>query len=182
MTQEEYLRAEFKRFYPNASIQVYTNDEVIRVSVADPGFTRDDYYMEIGSDDDYYVFDAASGARITIPLMPEPAAPTPHTIDELGYDAFYEDWTYLLGNDTLSTGERICSASALRIAHEFLSQQDSTTVQRVSHEWDYHDLRLARAMIAGIRAQQGITGPDADALGQEDGLYATRQMDIWIFG
>jgi hypothetical protein len=42
---------------------------------------------------------------------------------------------------------------------------------------------LARAAIAGIRAQQGVFGPDADALGESEyGLMATRQIDIWIYG
>lgn len=104
------------------------------------------------------------------------------TIDENGADAYQEDWDWALGTDgKASNGQRVTTALALRIAADVLRSLDPIAPS-CTHPWTTRDLKLARAAISGVRAQQGVTGPDADFLGQPDGLMATHQIDIWIYG
>lgn len=74
MTPTEYLEAEFRRYFTDASAIVATfhDDETITVRVDYPGSEYvDEFHMEIGSDDDYFIFTNANGATITVPFMPE---------------------------------------------------------------------------------------------------------------
>ena len=76
MTQAEYIKSEFARYYPDADITVYVEDETIKVRVDhNPGalpMVVVNFRCNIGSDDDYYVFsDDHRGQYITIPLQPE---------------------------------------------------------------------------------------------------------------
>lgn len=71
MTQEEYLEAEFRRYFPAAdNIDVLPDeDETITVKVYTPEGTSWDFFMEIGSDDDWYEFLDPTGVILTIPLQ-----------------------------------------------------------------------------------------------------------------
>lgn len=76
MTQSEYLEAEFRRYFPDAEnikATVHDTDEAIHVDVYTMGGAHvQPFYMEIGSDDDYYVFtNTVSGAIITVPFHEE---------------------------------------------------------------------------------------------------------------
>lgn len=71
MTLQEYLEAEFRRYYPEARILVEENmdDELIEVAVFLTGEEPITYDMAIGSDDEYYDFIShLSGRHLTIPL------------------------------------------------------------------------------------------------------------------
>lgn len=101
-------------------------------------------------------------------------------LDENGRDARYQDWMDICGTDTnASDGERVTSAKALEIAADMLHRMlgdDS------ANKWEERDVRLALGAIAGIRAQAGVFSADSRALGFRDGISATHQLDIWIYG
>jgi hypothetical protein len=74
MTPTEYLEAEFRRYFPDANeIDVaFNDDETIDVDVVFDHPRSYNFRMEIGSDDDFYVFtEVSSGMIVTVPLMPE---------------------------------------------------------------------------------------------------------------
>lgn len=74
MTPTEYLEAEFRRYFPDATeIDVsFNDDETIDVDVLFVHPIHSMFSMEIGSDDDYFIFtNVETGAIITVPLMPE---------------------------------------------------------------------------------------------------------------
>lgn len=85
MTQAEYLEAEFRRYFPDATITVDTDEpEMLHVHVVRPihgepnRFSMTSFVMEIGSDDDWYEFSGNNdphGVIITIPLMPDDLMP-----------------------------------------------------------------------------------------------------------
>ena len=107
------------------------------------------------------------------------------TLDQNSQDAYYDDWLWDClpenQNLTASNGERVTTALALQIAADVLRSMDPTTS---SHQmWTPIDLRLARAAIAGLRAQGGLFTPDAEPLGKGDvGLMLTEVCDIAIYG
>ena len=74
MTLDEYLEAEFRRYFPDAQkivVGPLRTDELIFVDVHTDSAINV-WCMEIGSDDDWYSFThARTGSTITIPLMPE---------------------------------------------------------------------------------------------------------------
>lgn len=54
-------------------------------------------------------------------------------------------------------------------------------------EWDamclYRNrLKMSHDRLAELALQQGVFGGDAEALGFDDGMFATHQIDIWIRG
>lgn len=73
-----YLRSEFKRYYPKARIHVLTTNggETIDVGVIPPnlGHAIINYRMAVGSDDGYFEFTSDTGRIVTIPFAPEMAA------------------------------------------------------------------------------------------------------------
>ena len=69
------------------------------------------------------------------------------------------------------------AALALRIAHDVLR-----SLEGEPHPWTDNDIRLARAAISGIRAQQGVFSEDTEFLGYTDGWHATAQLDVWVYG
>lgn len=84
MTLEAYLKAEFRRYFGDASyIAVLVSGEAIDVRIMGPieqpenSFPSvsyiDNYLFEAGSDDDWYIFTNSEGTIITVPLMPEEA-------------------------------------------------------------------------------------------------------------
>ena len=91
--------------------------------------------------------------------------------DENGYD-----WDHgSAWRDLLDYKPQMNTAEALRIAMEVMSGNP--------HHNTPEQIAAARGMISAIRAQEGVFGPDAEALGEgEHGLMATRQIDIWVFG
>lgn len=109
----------------------------------------------------------------------------PQTLDENGQDAYWDDWLWgckIENQDGIaSNGQRVTTALALQIAADILRDHDPS-VPAMPHRWDDRDLKLARAAIAGIRAQHGIMGSDAEFLGEPDGIAATHQIDIWVYG
>jgi hypothetical protein len=93
--------------------------------------------------------------------------------DENGrYIDGYEHWMKHCRNDIGTDGVRITCARALEIATDVM----------LGKPVPFQDQVIAIGVLAAIRLQRGITGPDADALGYGDGLFATHQMDIWIYG
>lgn len=66
------------------------------------------------------------------------------------------------------------SARALRIAMDVMEGNGM--------QWTAEEKKAALGMLSAIRAQAGVFGPDAEALGYEDGMHATKQIDIWVFG
>lgn len=77
MSQAEYLKAEFLRYYPSSQITVHeeTEDETIHVHIVTPingepnHFAQRSFVMSIGSDDDRYsFFNNHTGEVITVPL------------------------------------------------------------------------------------------------------------------
>lgn len=72
MTLAEYIHAEFSRYFPDATvISVWVNGETILVDVSRE-LSNTVWDCEIGSDDDYYVFNSSvTDAVLTIPLMAE---------------------------------------------------------------------------------------------------------------
>lgn len=101
--------------------------------------------------------------------------------DQHGKEFSNPEWNTLLGNDTLSTGQRIDTALACQIAVDVM--RTYTTGDPAPTPWDSHDLKLACAQLNAVRAQQGVGGPDADILvGPGETFHATRQIDIWIYG
>lgn len=72
MDLNEYLIAEFRRYFPDAaSITTRVFNERVYVYVYEHGH-RYEIYFECGSDDDWYSFaNVSTGSIITIPLMPE---------------------------------------------------------------------------------------------------------------
>lgn len=108
----------------------------------------------------------------------------PQSFDENNADAYYEDWLEYCGkDDTASNGERVTSALALRIAADVMKFFDPD-IPNHKCLWTVDDIKLARAAIAGIRAQQGIVSADSKAIlrNGDDGWHATRQLDVWIYG
>lgn len=70
MTQEEYLEAEFRRYFPTAtSVAVTSDDEKLTVCVKTPDVAPWYFHMEVGSDDDWYEFMDVQGVILTIPLQ-----------------------------------------------------------------------------------------------------------------
>lgn len=71
----EYIEARFREYFRDASaIAVELNDdETITVSILyanDPEhLLTTNWLCEIGSDDDWYVFESLTGSIITLPLM-----------------------------------------------------------------------------------------------------------------
>jgi hypothetical protein len=102
--------------------------------------------------------------------------------DQDGANSYYEDWNHSLHEvDIASNGQRVTTALGLRIAADVLRSFDGHLP--MPYAWTAKDLKLARAAIAGVRAQGGVTGPDAECLRGPDGmLFATEQVDIWIYG
>lgn len=95
-------------------------------------------------------------------------------IDENGVAFDHMDpWVKYLNNPKTSTGLDINAARAIEIA---MDAMDNTG------KWTTEDIASARGYLAAIRAQMGICGPDAEALGHDDGIAATHQIDIWIVG
>lgn len=101
-------------------------------------------------------------------------------LDENGVEVPMEYWDYMLTlNQTASNGERVTTALALRIASDVMAHK-MQLIERLN--WNPRDIHLAMGVISAIRAQQGVMGPDAEALDEPDGIPATRQIDIWVFG
>lgn len=72
ISQTDYLRDEFRRYFPDATlIAVSVTDETITVDVSwDLNYTV--FQMTIGSDDDCYRFtNTVTDAVITVPFEPE---------------------------------------------------------------------------------------------------------------
>lgn len=72
-----YLEAEFRRYFPDLACPIVVtlhDDETIEIAIGgddrgcDPDYT---FIMNIGSDDDWFVFNDGTGLIITVPLMPE---------------------------------------------------------------------------------------------------------------
>lgn len=111
----------------------------------------------------------------------EPPSPvnnmTHKALDENGQDAYYEDWLWGCKPDNQSgigsNGERVTVALALRIAADVLRSFDG----HPKPSWTGKDLKLARAAIAGLRAQQGIEEYPG---GRE--IMLTHFCDIAIYG
>lgn len=98
-------------------------------------------------------------------------------LDENGRDAYYSDWLWgcKADNNTASNGERVTTALALQIAADVMRGLDPDTPEQVM--WTPNDMRLARAAISGVRAQQGVEEyPD----GPE--IMLTHYCDIAIYG
>lgn len=70
MTQKEYLETELQKLFKTCRVEVEELDETILVHTLDH---HGDviYRMDIGSDDDAYVFTNDGGHTLTVPLMPE---------------------------------------------------------------------------------------------------------------
>jgi hypothetical protein len=72
--QAAYLTDQFRKVFPQSQPDVQTADETIIVSlVADPYIPNDFWLMEIGSDEDVYVFElwlngCESGIYLSFPL------------------------------------------------------------------------------------------------------------------
>jgi len=104
--------------------------------------------------------------------------------DENGADSYYEDWLAAckMRTDLASNGERVTTALALRIAADVLRCRDpevpDTPEQPGWDTWTLNDMRLARAAIAGLRAQGGCEGLDPAV---RDGKL-THFCDIIIYG
>lgn len=104
-------------------------------------------------------------------------------VDENGVNARYQDWCDICGtNDTASDGSRVCAAKALEIAADILHFFNDPIGKGRSNNWTQRDIKLALGAIAGIRAQAGIHGPDSRYLHRPEGLMATEQIDIWVYG
>jgi len=104
--------------------------------------------------------------------------------DQNGADSYFGDWRWACLPEqreaVSSTGERVTSALALRIAADVLREKDPQFTGEV-HAWTHRDMRLARAAIAGIRGQGGIVTKDSLILRDRDWM-ATNQLDVWIYG
>jgi hypothetical protein len=69
-----YLRAEFRRYFPNATkVDVMEIDETWDIFVHLPDVAEPlHYHMDVGSDDGCFSFtNEYSGAMITVPFAPE---------------------------------------------------------------------------------------------------------------
>lgn len=87
------------------------------------------------------------------------------------------DWDHgSAWKDLLDYDGHMDTATALRIAMDLMIGE--------THSYTDVEIRAARGMLSAIRAQHGVGGPDADVLEDKpgEGIYATRQIDIWIFG
>lgn len=104
---------------------------------------------------------------------------TAKAVDQNGVEFNYgELWAYGIDDTSpLSDGtERINTAKALEIA------MDVMTGPR-NFRWTDGDINQAVAVLAGVRAQSGVEGPDADFLvGPGQSITATQQIDIWVYG
>lgn len=102
-------------------------------------------------------------------------------LDENGRDAYYEDWLWgcRVENQSAvaSNGERVTVALALQIAADMMRLLDADCPPP-EREWNDNDLRLARAAIAGLRAQAGCEHLDPAV---RDGML-THFCDIAIYG
>lgn len=102
-------------------------------------------------------------------------------LDENGQDAYYDDWIWACSAanqpNTASNGQRVTTALALQIAHDYLRWVCEGD-PRNPPAWTQHDLRLARAAISGLRAQMGCEDLDPAVT---DG-YLTHFCDIAIYG
>lgn len=106
---------------------------------------------------------------------------THEATDENGANAYYEDWLWGCKNqndpnlNVASNGQRVTAALALQIAADTLRGFDPDAGDLII--WTPNDLRLARAAIAGIRAQQGVEeypgGPE---------IMLTHFCDIAVYG
>lgn len=110
---------------------------------------------------------------------------THEATDENGQNAYYEDWLWgcKIENQAgiASNGQRVTTALALQIAADTLRGFDPDAGDLII--WTPNDLRLARAAIAGVRAQAGMFTPDAEPLGKGDvGLMLTEVCDIAVYG
>ena len=102
-------------------------------------------------------------------------------LDENGRDAYYEDWLWGCRIENrrgiASNGERVTTALALRIAADMLRFLcDGNLLD--PPDWTENDLKLARAAIAGLRAQAGCEHLDPAV---RDGML-THYCDIAIYG
>jgi hypothetical protein len=70
-----YLRTELARYYPGSKIDVHEGDERwdIGIRFPDSGAVMH-LHMNVGSDDDYFVFTTDWGRVITVPFAPEMSA------------------------------------------------------------------------------------------------------------
>lgn len=71
-----YLRAEFRRYYPDADridVHVTNEGETYDVGVVTMGGSHiRSFHMDVGSDDDMFTFtNTVSGDALTIPFAPE---------------------------------------------------------------------------------------------------------------
>lgn len=102
------------------------------------------------------------------------------TTDENGANAYYEDWLWGCKAENqsgiASNGERVTTALALRIAADVLRGFDPDTPELVL--WTPNDMRLARAAIAGVRAQGGCEEYDPCIT---DGML-THLCDLAVYG
>lgn len=75
---------------------------------------------------------------------------------------------------------------ARQAMHERIQELESYNATRADTASASHlymqRLKMSHDRLAELALQQGVYGADADALGYEDGMYATRQVDIWIRG
>lgn len=110
---------------------------------------------------------------------------THEALDENGQNAYYEDWLWGCKHqadpklNVASNGERVTTALALRIAADVLRGMDPDTPELIL--WTPNDMRLARAAISGVRAQQGIseTGDYSDDARL---IMLTHFCDIAVYG
>ena len=108
---------------------------------------------------------------------------THEATDENGANAYYEDWLWGCKAENqsgiASNGERVTTALALRIAADVLRVFDPDTPELLL--WTPNDMKLARACIAGVRAQQGIseTGDYSDNARL---IMLTHFCDIAVYG
>lgn len=107
---------------------------------------------------------------------------TEQHLDENGQDVHYADWLWgcRVENSAgiASNGQRVTTALALQIAHELMRSFDPENPQLPPHLWTSNDLRLARAALSGLRAQNGCEHLDPAVT---DG-YLTHYCDIAIYG
>lgn len=90
--------------------------------------------------------------------------------DEKGIEFEWgRQWGYLIDYKP-----QMNTVTALRIAMDVMEGNGL--------QWTEDEKKAALGMLAGVRAQAGVFGPDAEVLGFRDGMHATKQIDIWVFG
>jgi hypothetical protein len=108
---------------------------------------------------------------------------THEATDENNANAYYEDWLWGCKPENqagiASNGQRVTTALALQIAADVLRGFDPDAGDLII--WTPNDMRLARAAIAGVRAQQGIseTGDYSD---NAPLIMLTHFCDIAVYG